>query len=124
MASKEPEPKKQKRITKEEDEEDDDEEVDEEYVEGEDEEEEEDEEAIPAKRNADGEAYFEISSKRRASVRKWKGKVFIDFREFYEKDGKDLPGKKGISFSIDQYEMLSKIIKGGSIDKEIKALGK
>jgi hypothetical protein len=31
-------------------------------------------------------------------VRVWQGKVWIDIREFYVKDGKQLPGKKGITF--------------------------
>ncbi|KAF2284468.1 hypothetical protein GH714_022084 [Hevea brasiliensis] len=37
----------------------------------------------------------EISKNRRVTVRNWQGKVWIDIREFYLKDGKQLPGKKG-----------------------------
>ncbi|GFY87469.1 ssDNA-binding transcriptional regulator [Actinidia rufa] len=37
----------------------------------------------------------EISKNRRVSVRNWQGKVVVDIREFYVKDGKQLPGKKG-----------------------------
>jgi len=29
------------------------------------------------------------------SVRSWKGKVYVDMREFYVKDGKTLPTRKG-----------------------------
>ncbi|XP_010269057.1 PREDICTED: RNA polymerase II transcriptional coactivator KIWI-like isoform X2 [Nelumbo nucifera] len=36
----------------------------------------------------------EISKNRRVSVRTWQGKVVVDIREFYVKDGKQLPGKK------------------------------
>ncbi|KAK9291897.1 hypothetical protein L1049_019848 [Liquidambar formosana] len=37
----------------------------------------------------------EISKNRRISVRNWQGKVVVDIREFYVKDGKEMPGRKG-----------------------------
>jgi hypothetical protein len=37
----------------------------------------------------------QISKNKRVSVRSWNGKVMVDVREFYVKDGKDLPGRKG-----------------------------
>ncbi|XP_057860069.1 uncharacterized protein LOC131068814 isoform X1 [Cryptomeria japonica] len=36
----------------------------------------------------------ELSQYRKVVVRMWQGKVYVDFREFYTKDGKQLPGKK------------------------------
>ncbi|EEF46083.1 RNA polymerase II transcriptional coactivator KIWI, putative [Ricinus communis] len=42
----------------------------------------------------------EISKNRRVTVRNWQGKVWIDIREFYLKDGKQLPGKKGITVTL------------------------
>ncbi|KAB1218349.1 RNA polymerase II transcriptional coactivator KIWI [Morella rubra] len=35
----------------------------------------------------------EISKNRRVTVRNWQGKVVVDIREFYVRDGKELPGK-------------------------------
>ncbi|CAL0319730.1 hypothetical protein TanjilG_03582 [Lupinus angustifolius] len=48
----------------------------------------------------------EISKNRRVSVRNWQGKIVVDIREFYQKDGKQLPGKKGISLTMDQWNVL------------------
>ncbi|KAH9717247.1 RNA polymerase II transcriptional coactivator KIWI [Citrus sinensis] len=48
----------------------------------------------------------EISKNRRVSVRNWQGKVWVDIREFYVKEGKKFPGKKGISLSVDQWNTL------------------
>ncbi|GLJ37891.1 hypothetical protein SUGI_0770900 [Cryptomeria japonica] len=48
----------------------------------------------------------ELSQYRKVVVRMWQGKVYVDFREFYTKDGKQLPGKKGISLSLEQWEVL------------------
>lgn len=46
-------------------------------------------------KNEAGETYFELERNRRVTVREFRGKLIIDVREFYEKDGKYLHGKKG-----------------------------
>ena len=42
----------------------------------------------------EGNLYWEISGKKRVTLTEFKGRKLIQIREYYEKDGKDLPGKK------------------------------
>ncbi|TKX21572.1 RNA polymerase II transcriptional coactivator-like protein [Elsinoe australis] len=58
----------------------------------------------------DGDPYWELSNNRRVSVTAFKGKQMVNIREFYEKDGQQLPGKKGITLPIDQFTALLSIL--------------
>ena len=66
----------------------------------------------------DGEPSWELDRQRVLKVRNFKGKVLIDIREYYEKDGKQLPGKKGISLSAAQWQKLKDAIP--EVDEAIK----
>lgn len=50
-------------------------------------------------------------------INEFRGRAMVDIREYYEKNGETLPGKKGISLSISQWEKLC-----SSIDEINKAL--
>ena len=47
---------------------------------------------------------------RRVTVNTYQGNVYVNIREYYEKDGKQLPGKKGIALSTEQWSELVKHI--------------
>lgn len=53
-----------------------------------------------------GEFMFELSPMRFVTLSEFRGKTFVGIREFYEKDGKKLPGKKGISLTKEQWQKL------------------
>lgn len=44
-----------------------------------------------------------LGGKKFVIVREFNGKLLIDLREYYEKDGSWCPGKKGICLSREQY---------------------
>ncbi|KAK4036596.1 RNA polymerase II transcriptional coactivator [Daphnia magna] len=72
--------------------------------------------------NPPGEAEpsWQLDKQRVLKVRSWRGKTFIDIREYYEKDGQQLPGKKGISLSASQWSKLKSIIP--EVDKALEEI--
>ncbi|PLN77468.1 putative RNA polymerase II transcriptional coactivator [Aspergillus taichungensis] len=63
-----------------------------------------------AKFDANGDKYWEISKMRRVNVSSFRGRTMVNIREYYEKDGQELPGKKGISLPVDQFACLLNIL--------------
>lgn len=59
--------------------------------------------------NERGEPYWQLDDKKRVSVASFQGKTRVDIREFYSKDGKLLPGKKGIGLQPAQWRKLLEI---------------
>lgn len=58
----------------------------------------------------DNEVKIHLGKSKYVSIRKFNGKQIIDIREFYEKDGEELPGKKGIALTKDLWEELKRNI--------------
>ena len=54
----------------------------------------------------DDEISIEISAKKKASVQLWNAKMYLDLREYYEKEGEMRPGKKGIKLTIAMWKKL------------------
>lgn len=52
---------------------------------------------------APDEVPFNLSNNRKAGISDFKGTHYCNIREYYEKDGKQLPGKKGISLPQEQF---------------------
>lgn len=60
--------------------------------------------------NEDGQEYWALTKSKRISVSKFKGSVNINIREYFEKDDKWLPTKKGITLNMDSWNLLKKIV--------------
>ena len=52
-----------------------------------------------------------VSKMRQVQVKKYSNRVLVDIREYYEKDGRMLPGKKGISLTLEQWKALQEMQK-------------
>jgi len=74
-----------------------------------------------AKRDNENNLYWEISKARRVVLNDFKGKRMISIREYYEKDGDWLPGKKGITMSLEQYGALMGVLP--AVDRELRRGG-
>lgn len=61
-------------------------------------------------KNKNGDEQFELGKNRKVTVRSFKGKVLVDIREYYSKDGEELPGKKGISLQPEQWKKLVEFV--------------
>ncbi|XP_052746661.1 RNA polymerase II transcriptional coactivator-like [Bicyclus anynana] len=61
-----------------------------------------------------------LQGNKQVKIRQFKGKVYIDIREFYEKGGELLPGKKGISLTPELWRKLLSL--GDEINEAITSV--
>ncbi|KAI5860185.1 PC4-domain-containing protein [Durotheca rogersii] len=71
----------------------------------------------------DGNPFWALGGTRRATISNFKGKVFVNLREYYSdsSSGSLKPGKKGITLTIEQYHKLLEAIP--SINAELRDKG-
>ena len=64
------------------------------------------------KKDADGNFFFDLNTKKRVTVKEFRGKIMVDIREFYQPagatNGESLPTKKGVCLTQDAWESLIK----------------
>ncbi|KAK9103904.1 hypothetical protein Sjap_021158 [Stephania japonica] len=51
-----------------------------------------------------------LSNRRRVTIQDFRGKTLVSIREYYEKDGKQLPSSKGISLTAEQWSAFSNAV--------------
>ncbi|XP_021297978.1 RNA polymerase II transcriptional coactivator KELP [Herrania umbratica] len=61
-----------------------------------------------------------LSERRRVMIQDFRGKSLVSIREFYKKDGKELPSAKGISLTEEQWSALKKNIP--NIEKAVRKM--
>ncbi|GMK58227.1 hypothetical protein CspeluHIS016_0502590 [Cutaneotrichosporon spelunceum] len=74
---------------------------------------------LAMKHNEEDDPFIAIDKMRRITVCKFKGKVLVDFREFYtdKASGDTKPGKNGISLSAEQWAVLKANVE--AVDKMV-----
>jgi len=60
----------------------------------------------PVQKSSEGDKYIDLGKKKRATVRSFKDIPLLDIREFYGAGSDEKPGKKGISLTLEQWQVL------------------
>ncbi|CAF2402661.1 unnamed protein product [Rotaria sp. Silwood2] len=74
----------------------------------------EDGDVVPSTAGPNGERLYELSKLRYISVSQFKGKPYINIREYYDDNGVQKPG---ISLTVDQWEKLKTLV--SQVDKDL-----
>ncbi|KAL9671202.1 hypothetical protein QQ045_008768 [Rhodiola kirilowii] len=61
-----------------------------------------------------------LSDKRRVTIQDFRGKTLVSIREYYTKDGKELPSSKGISLTTEQWSVFKQ--NAPAIEQAIKRM--
>ena len=73
-----------------------------------------------AGRDKEGNAMFDLSSRKKVFIKTFKGQKMVDIRETYEKAGEMMFSAKGVCLTLDAWKTLKELIP--SIDRELDQL--
>ncbi|KAK2163430.1 hypothetical protein LSH36_79g01016 [Paralvinella palmiformis] len=76
--------------------------------------------ATKAGSSGENENMFDLTKMKFATVSDFKGKKYVNIREYYEKDGDLKPGKKGIALNQEQWTNLKRQV--DDIDQALEDL--
>ncbi|KAI8945512.1 transcriptional Coactivator p15-domain-containing protein [Xylaria longipes] len=71
-------------------------------------------------KDSEGNSFWPLGTTRRVTIQDFKGKTFINIREYYESNGELRPGKKGIMLPLEQYNALLTAIPAVNTELESK----
>ncbi|KAI1756447.1 transcriptional Coactivator p15-domain-containing protein [Xylaria castorea] len=72
-------------------------------------------------KDSDGNSFWPLGTTRRITIQNFKGKNYVNIREYYENNGELRPGKKGIMLPLEQYNALVTAIP--AINAELESKG-
>ncbi|TRX97141.1 hypothetical protein FHL15_001935 [Xylaria flabelliformis] len=71
-------------------------------------------------KDSEGNSFWPLGTTRRVTIQNFKGKNYINIREYYESNGELRPGKKGIMLPLEQYNALLTAIPAINVELESK----
>ncbi|KAI0474430.1 transcriptional Coactivator p15-domain-containing protein [Xylaria cf. heliscus] len=72
-------------------------------------------------KDGEGNSFWPLGTTRRITIQNFKGKNYVNIREYYETNGELRPGKKGIMLPLEQYNALLTAIP--AINAELQSKG-
>ncbi|KAI0455906.1 transcriptional Coactivator p15-domain-containing protein [Xylaria acuta] len=72
-------------------------------------------------KDSEGNSFWPLGTTRRITIQNFKGKTYVNIREYYENNGELRPGKKGIMLPLEQYNALLTAIP--AINAELESKG-
>ncbi|KAI0442403.1 transcriptional Coactivator p15-domain-containing protein [Xylaria telfairii] len=71
-------------------------------------------------KDSEGNPFWPLGTTRRITIQNFKGKNYVNIREYYEHNGELKPGKKGIMLPLEQYNAFLTAIPAINAELELK----